>query len=232
MQQVSILVAEDEEDIRNLLNKELSEEGYTVYPAADGWEAHSLFLREKVDIGIFDSMMPRLDGVRLMQKIREQSDIPIIFLTARDLEMDKVLVLSLGADDYIVKPFSVAELKARIAVQVRKLTAIHSRQFDTAELQCGDIRVDPDQGCAYLGTQELKLSAKEYQLLQFFLENRNRLLTKKQLYHAVWKEEYAYDDNTVMVHISRLRNKIEENPKEPKHLVTFRGIGYKLIDGR
>ncbi|HEX3022723.1 MAG TPA: response regulator, partial [Lachnospiraceae bacterium] len=114
MQKISILLAEDEEDIRNLLSRELSDEGYTIYTASDGVEAYSLFQMEKIDIAIFDSMMPRLDGVSLMRKIREQSDMPIIFLTARDTEMDKVLALSLGADDYMVKPFSIAELKARI----------------------------------------------------------------------------------------------------------------------
>ncbi|HEX3078606.1 MAG TPA: response regulator transcription factor [Lachnospiraceae bacterium] len=232
MQKISILLAEDEEDIRNLLSRELSDEGYTIYTASDGVEAYSLFQMEKIDIAIFDSMMPRLDGVSLMRKIREQSDMPIIFLTARDTEMDKVLALSLGADDYMVKPFSIAELKARIGVQIRKLSVYKSKQRSCEVLQCGEIRIDTDKGCAYLGTQELKLNAKEYQLLQFFIENQNRLLTKQQLYNAVWEEEYVYDDNTIMVHISRLRNKIEENPKEPRYLVTFRGIGYKLTDAR
>lgn len=231
MSRISILLAEDEEDIRNLLCRELSDEGYTLYTAADGVEAYRIFQTEKVDIGIFDSMMPRLDGVSLMRKIREQSDMPIIFLTARDGEMDKVLVLSLGADDYMVKPFSIAELKARIAVQIRKLAGSNVEQPNKEVMRCGEIRVDTDKGEVFLGTRELKLNTKEYQLLLFFVENQNRLLTKKQLYNAVWQEDYVYDDNTIMVHISRLRNKIEENPRQPKYLVTFRGIGYKLTDG-
>ncbi len=231
MLNISILLAEDEEDISNLLYKELSDEGYTINTAADGVEAYRIFQTENIDIGIFDSMMPRLDGVSLMRKIREQSDMPIIFLTARDGEMDKVLALSLGADDYMVKPFSIAELKARIAVQTRKLAGSNAQQRNKDVMQCGEIRMDTDKGEVFLGTRQLKLNTKEYQLLLFFVENQNRLLTKKQLYNAVWQEEYVYDDNTIMVHISRLRNKIEENPKQPKVLVTFRGIGYKLTDG-
>ena len=226
---MKLLIAEDEVDIRQLLADTLREEGYEVICAENGNKAFQLFEEEKPDIGIFDCMMPGLDGISLMRKIREKSEMPIIFLTARGQEMDKVLALTLGADDYMVKPFSMAELKARIGVQIRKLGKQHIEE-ERKVLACGELTIDLKEGTAYLKGNPLKLSAKEYQLLLFFMENKNRMLTKKQLYHAVWQEEYVYDDNTIMVHISRLRNKIEEDAKNPKYLVTFKGLGYKLSD--
>lgn len=225
---MKLLIAEDEDDIRQLLVDTLREEGYEVVCAGNGNKAFRLFEEEKPDIGIFDCMMPGLDGISLMRKIREKSEMPIIFLTARGQEMDKVLALTLGADDYIVKPFSMAELKARIGVQKRKLGKLYIE--DSKVLSCGALTINQKEGMAYLSGNPLKLSAKEYQLLLFFMENKNRMLTKQQLYRAVWEEEYVYDDNTIMVHISRLRNKIEKDAKNPKHLVTFKGLGYKLSE--
>lgn len=227
---MKLLIAEDEEDIRKLLIDALSEEGDTVIATCDGMEAYDKFRNEKPDIGIFDCMMPRMDGVSLMRKIRETSQMPIIFLTARGEEMDKVLALTLGADDYMVKPFGLAELKARIEVQKRKLNLLGESLKRDCLIKCGEIAINKDKAAAYCKGEVLKLSAKEYQLLLFFMEHKEQLLTKKQLYHAVWEEEYVYDDNTIMVHISRLRNKIEENPKQPKYLVTFKGLGYKLTE--
>jgi len=231
---MKILIAEDEEDIRQLLIDTLSSEGYTIMAAEDGLKALELFKNEAPDLGIFDCMMPNLDGMSLMCKIRETSEMPIIFLTARGQEMDKVLALNLGADDYMVKPFSMAELKARIGVQLRKCGKMQKKEtigIEKKKLSCGKITIIPEEGVAYLRGEQLKLNAKEYQLLLFFMENQERMLTKQQLYRAVWKEEYVYDDNTIMVHISRLRNKLEENPKAPQYLVTFKGLGYKLTAG-
>lgn len=222
---MTILIAEDEEDICQMLTDLLSEEGYKVLSAHDGIEALTLFQKEKVDLGLFDSMMPRMDGVTLMKKIRETSQIPIIFLTAKGQELDKVNALTMGADDYIVKPFSVAELKARILVQMRRLGPDANEKH---MIVCGEIELDCEAAVAYLRKEPLKLSAKEYQLLNFFMQNQDKLLTKKQLYHAVWQEEYIYDDNTIMVHISKLRNKLEKDPKKPEYLVTYKGLGYKL----
>ena len=222
---MTILIAEDEEDICQMLTDLLSEEGYKVLSAHDGVEALELFQKEKIDLGLFDSMMPRMDGVTLMKKIRETSQMPIIFLTAKGQELDKVNALTMGADDYIVKPFSVAELKARILVQMRRLS---SNENEKRMLVCGEIEIDCEAAVAYLRKKPIRLSAKEYQLLIFFMQNQDKLLTKKQLYHAVWQEEYIYDDNTIMVHISKLRNKLEKDPKKPEYLVTYKGLGYKL----
>lgn len=225
---MKILIAEDEQDLCSLLTEQLMGEGYTVYPAQDGIEALAIFEKETIDICLLDVMMPHLDGISVMRKIREKSNIPILFLTARGEEIDRVLGLSLGADDYLVKPFSMAELKARINVWNRRMGICDDGISADNIVVCGKIRVDRLSACAYKDDKKLSLSAKEYKLLVFFMENQNQLLTKKQLYHAVWEEEYFYDDNTIMVHINHLRNKIEDNPKEPEYLTTFRGIGYKL----
>ncbi len=225
---MKILIAEDEQDFRLLLMEQLMGEGYSVYPAQNGIEALAVFEREMIDICLLDVMMPQLDGISVMRKIREKSNVPILFLTARGEEIDRILGLSLGADDYLVKPFSMAELKARISVWYRRMCINDSGKSTENILVCGKIQVDILSASVYKEHKKLSLNAKEYKMLVFFMENQNRLLTKKQLYHAVWGEEYFYDDNTIMVHINHLRNKIEDNPKEPEYLTTFRGIGYKL----
>lgn len=224
---MNILIAEDEEDILMLLKDELQGEAYNTFTALDGQKAFEIFKEEEIDLALLDVMMPKIDGFNLLNKIRETSDIPVIFLTARGEEMDRVLGLNLGADDYLVKPFSMAELKARILVQKRRMNK--DKKSDNAEiLKCGDIILDKGSGCLFKSGKEVVLNAKEYLLICYLMENSGRVLTKKQLYNAVWEESYAYDDNTIMVHISHIRNKIEDDPKNPKYLLTFRGIGYKF----
>jgi DNA-binding response OmpR family regulator len=228
MKKIKILIAEDENDIRMLLRTELEEEEYEVIEASNGEEAWRLFGEIHPELGIFDVMMPKLDGISLLQKIRRESDMPIILLTARDTEVDKVSGLSLGADDYIVKPFSIVELKARINVQIRKLQKSWEQKENEQILKCGNILLDKKTGTVFSDSKVVSLNAKEYQLLLYFMEHQGMLLTKKQIYDAVWEEEYVFDDNTIMVHISRLRNKLEKNPQKPDYLTTFRGIGYKM----
>lgn len=238
-----ILVAEDEEDIRNMIEEQLVMEGYEVRKAADGYEALQIIRNEHIDLALLDVMMPKLDGFSVLRKIRETSEMPVIFVTARGEEMDKVSGLSMGADDYLVKPFGMAELSARVAVQCRHISkqsaTKHVENNDISQvseikqvcISCGNLTLDKESGVVRKGIKELSLNAKEYMLLQYLLENKGRVLTKRQIYQAVWGEEYLYDDNTIMVHLSRLRNKIEDNPKEPKYLITMKGIGYKLIEG-
>lgn len=227
-----ILIAEDEEDIRNMIEEQLSMEGYTIRKAIDGFEALQILQTETVDLTLLDIMMPKLDGFAVLRKIRERSEIPVIFITARGDEMDRVSGLTMGADDYLVKPFSLAELSARVAVQCRHIRSLN-KQTDKEKsqeeiLECGPLSLNQTTGIVMCRGEQVTLNAKEYQLLQFFMENKNRVLTKKQIYQAVWGEEYLYDDNTIMVHLSRLRNKIELSPKEPEILITLKGIGYKL----
>lgn len=226
---MNILVVEDEVDIRNLLKINLEEEGYCVFPAGDGLEAWEIMKKQQIHLAVLDVMMPRLDGFNLLRKIRETSTIPVIFLTARAENMDKVLGLSMGADDYLAKPFSMNELLARVKAQLRRSHEyLLPKQREDALLKYGKLSIDKDSCTAYVNNESIELNAKEYKLLLFFMENLGRVFTKKQLYTAVWDEDYYYDDNTIMVHISHLRNKIEADPQNPEYIKTIRGIGYKL----
>jgi DNA-binding response OmpR family regulator len=224
-----ILVADDEKDIRDLIKISLEENGYTVLTAQNGKEAWDILSAQEVHLAILDVMMPVMDGFNLLRKIREHSTLPVIFLTARTDEMDKVLGLGLGADDYLAKPFSIAELVARVGAQLRRNNEYLSpREKSGASITYGNLSIDKEKCCAFKNGEPIELGAKEYKLLLHFIEHPERVFTKRQLYQAVWGEEYYFDDNTVMVHISRIRNRIEDDPQEPKYLKTIRGIGYKL----
>jgi len=226
---MNILVAEDERDIRELLRIHLEQEGYAVFAGQDGMEALAILEREAIDLAILDVMMPKLDGFNLLRKLRETSRIPVIFLTARGEDMDKVLGLGLGADDYLVKPFSMAELLARVAAQLRRnLEYASPGTASGSRIECGNLCLDKDTCCVYRDGVPVELNAKEFLLLKYLMENPERVFTKKQLYAAVWDEDYYYDDNTIMVHISHLRTKIEAEPKNPQYIKTIRGIGYKF----
>ncbi|NLV62673.1 MAG: response regulator transcription factor [Clostridiaceae bacterium] len=226
---MNILIADDEEDIRNLIKISLEENGYSVLTAQNGREAWDILASQDVHLAILDVMMPVMDGFNLLRKIREHSTIPVIFLTARTDEIDKVLGLGLGADDYIAKPFSVAELLARVGAQLRRNNEyLSTKEKSPVIITYGDLSVDKEKCCAYKNGKPIELGAKEYKLLLFFLEHPEKVFTKRQLYQAVWDEEYYFDDNTIMVHISRIRNRIEDDPQNPKYLKTIRGIGYKL----
>ncbi|NLK97255.1 response regulator transcription factor [Defluviitalea saccharophila] len=226
---MNILIADDEEDIRNLIKISLEENGYTVLTAQNGKEAWDILTAQKVDLAILDVMMPMMDGFNLLRKIREYSTIPVIFLTARTDDMYKVLGLGLGADDYLSKPFSIAELVARVGAQLRRNHEYLSpRERPSSRITYGNLSIDKEKCCAFKDGEPIELGAKEYKMLLHFMEHPERVFTKRQLYQAVWDEEYYFDDNTVMVHISRIRNRIEDDPQKPKYLKTIRGIGYKL----
>ncbi len=226
---MKVLVAEDERDLRSLLRMNLAEEGYDVLEAPDGLAAWAILQREKIGLALLDVMMPGLDGLNLLCKLREVSDVPVIMLTARGEEMDKVLGLNLGADDYLTKPFSMAELMARIAARLRR-SREHAGAKNEAgtHLQAGPLTLDKAGCTAFLSGVALNLGAKELLLLCHLMENPGRVFTKRQLYQAVWNEDTYYDDNTIMVHISRLRGKIEDDTKNPAYIQTVRGIGYRF----
>jgi len=226
---MNILIADDENDIRNLIKISLEENGYTVLTAQNGREAWDILMTQDVHLAILDVMMPVMDGFNLLRKIREHSTIPVIFLTARADDMDKVLGLGLGADDYIVKPFSIAELVARVGAQLRRNNEYLSpKEKPDVSITYGNLSIDKEKCCVFKDGKSIELGAKEYKLPLHFIEHPERVFTKRQLYHAVWDDEYYFDDNTVMVHISRIRNRIEDDPQNPKYLKTIRGIGYKL----
>lgn len=226
---MTVLIADDEADIRNLIKISLEENGYTVLAAQNGKEALNILLSQDVHLAILDVMMPVMDGFNLLRKIREHSTAPVIFLTARADDMDKVLGLGLGADDYLSKPFSIAELIARVGAQLRRSNEyLLPKEKAAASILYGHLSIDKEKCCAFKDGSPIELGAKEYKLFLFFMENPERVFTKRQLYHAVWDEDFYYDDNTVMVHISRIRGRIEDDPQKPKYLKTIRGIGYKL----
>lgn len=225
---MNILVAEDEENIRELIREHLKSENYNVYCASNGKEALEIMRRTKIDLGLFDVIMPYLDGFNLLRKVRETSNMPVIFLTARGEEMDKVLGLGLGADDYIVKPFSFAELKARIQAQLRRNYLYKDKEDETENvLLSNDIKLVKDECSVYKNNIKLELSTKEYLILQLLMENKGKVFTKRQIYDAVWKEDFLFDENTVMVHLSNIRSKLEQGTSTRKYITTVRGIGYK-----
>ena len=226
---MNILVAEDEKDVRSLLSLSLGQSGFAVWEAANGLEAFELFKKQPIDLCLLDVMMPGLDGFNLLRKIREQSTVPVIMLTARGEEMDKLLGLGIGADDYIVKPFSVGELLARVNALLRRS---HDYRTDnsSAQIKCGSLILDKSSCCVTKDGRVVELNAKEYKLLLYLMEHKKQVFTKKQLYCAVWDEDVYYDDNTIMVHISHIRSKIEDDAKNPTYIKTVRGLGYRFDD--
>lgn len=225
----NILVAEDEVSIRRLLKLELQQKSFCVFEAKDGVEALKIISNTNIDLAVLDVIMPKLDGFNLLREIRKISNIPVIFLTARGEEMDKVLGLGLGADDYLIKPFSTAELVARVEAQLRRRNIYDNNKEEVIEtIQYKDLILDLKSCTLYKGDIEISLNAKEYKLLECLMKNPNKIFTKKQLYGMVWENDYCYDDNTIMVTISRLRNRIEEIPKNAEYIITVRGLGYKF----
>lgn len=220
---IKILIADDENDLRKLLHDQLTEAGYSVIETSNGKEAYDAFENEKPDMAIIDVMMPFMDGLSLLTKIREKSNMPVMLLTARGDEIDKVSGLRLGADDYIVKPWGMNELLARIEVQKRHLNIENDRQ---SVIETGNLWMDFLNGVVKNNGKIVNLNAKEYLMLEFFAKNMGKVLTKKQIYQEVWKDEYMYDDNTIMVQISHLRTKI--NDDDHKHIETLIGIGYRF----
>lgn len=220
---MKILIAEDEKDLRILLYDQLTGAGHSVLQAENGMQALQLFRSESPDMAILDVMMPVMDGFSLLAQIRETSNMPVIFLTAKGDEIDKVSGLRLGADDYLVKPWGRSELLARIEVQKRHMKI--SDEEETA-IVSGNLRMDFSNGVIKKDGEDLSLNAKEYHLLKYFAENKGKVLTKKQIYQEVWQDEYVYDDNTIMVHISHLRAKIDDESNH--HIETLIGIGYRF----
>lgn len=220
---MKILIAEDEKDLRSLLYDQLTGAGYDVVQAEDGIKAFEAYQKENPDMAILDVMMPVMDGLSLLLKIRETSDIPVIFLTARGDEIDKVSGLRLGADDYLVKPWGMNELLARVEVQKRHMKL---NEKDDNLIISENLQMDFSNGMIKKDGELLNLNAKEYHILQFLAENRGKVVTKKQIYQAVWQEDYLYDDNTIMVQISHLRSKIDD--EEHQHIETLIGIGYRF----
>jgi two-component system, OmpR family, response regulator RegX3 len=221
-----VLVVEDEESFSDALSFMLRREGYEVVVAADGAEALALFDRSGADLVLLDLMLPRLAGTDVCRALRQRSAVPIIIVTARDSEVDTVVGLELGADDYVTKPFSSRELVARIRAVLRRGGDVDDHTVQT--LEAGPVRLDVERHAVSVDGAPVSLPLKEFDLLELLLRNAGRVLTRGQLIDRVWGADYVGDTKTLDVHIKRLRGKIEADPANPKHLVTVRGLGYKF----
>lgn len=225
-----ILIVDDEQSIRTLLDYNLKQASYETIVAVDGEEAIHMAVTEQPDLIILDLMLPKIDGIEVCKRLRHREiDIPIIMLTARGDELDKVLGLEIGADDYMTKPFSPREVVARVKAVLRR-TESRSVQEDNIDtvLRSGTLTVYPERFEAYLQGEELEFTPKEFELLVYFIENKNRVLSRDQLLSAVWNYDFVGDTRIVDVHVSHVREKIEENTRKPIYIKTVRGIGYKF----
>lgn len=222
---MKVLVAEDKQDIANLVKIYLQKEGYDVICTNNGNEAYSIVEKGNINLCIFDVMMPGLDGFTLVHKIRKFSSIPIILLTAKSTEQDKILGLDLGADDYITKPFSSLELVSRVNAQIRRNYTFNTKG---TLLNYGSLSIDTEKCQVHKNGMDCSLTAMEYKILLKFINNPERVYTKNQLYKDICGTYTEGDEGTIAVHISRLREKIEDTPKEPRYIKTIRGLGYKI----
>ena len=222
-----VLIIEDEESYRESLTYLLAKEGFEVISAPDGATGLAMFDRQGADIVLLDLMMPGMSGTEVCRQLRTRGNVGIIMVTARDTEIDKVVGLELGADDYVTKPFSHRELVARIRAVLRRGQEIET---DEAVLQVGGVRMDTDRHELAVRGRPVQLALKEFELLELLLRNAGRVLTRGQLIDRVWGSDYVGDTKTLDVHVKRLRAKLELDPADPQLLVTVRGLGYKFID--
>jgi len=222
-----LLVIEDEESFSETLSYMLTREGFDVRIAASGTAGLAEFERHGADLVLLDLMLPGLPGTEVCRRLRERSDVPVIMLTARDSEVDKVVGLELGADDYVTKPFSARELVARIrAVLRRRSDSVEAVEAGAVEV--GPVRLDADRHVVTVRGDAVTLPLREFELLEMLLRNAGRVLTRNQLIDRLWGSDYVGDTKTLDVHVKRLRGRIEEHPSRPRHLVTVRGLGYKF----
>lgn len=228
-----VLIVEDESALAEPLAFLLEREGFQVRLAADGQEALAEFSKAEPDIVLLDLMLPGMSGTEVCKNIRLKSDVPVIMVTARDSEIDKVVGLEIGADDYVTKPYSSRELIARIRAVLRR-GRVDEAEEEAAEyeevLRGGSVMLDIERHVVTVDGKEISMPLKEFDLLEYLLRNRGRVLTRGQLIDRVWGSDYVGDTKTLDVHIKRLRSKIERNPSSPEYLVTVRGLGYKFED--
>lgn len=221
-----ILIADDEQEIRDVLRLYLEKDGYEVTEAQDGLETMKLLGEQEYDLLLLDIMMPGMDGYRVLRNIREKNNVPVIMLSAKGTESDKILGLDLGADDYITKPFAPLEAVARVNSNIRRFYALGAREQVKKELQVQDLRLDIEGCLLYRGTEPIELTSVEFRIMKMFMENPGKVFTKQQIFEQGWEDEYIVSDNSVMVCISKLRAKLEHDGRD--YLKTIRGLGYRL----
>jgi len=223
-----ILVVEDEQSFSDALSYMLRKEGFEVAVAGNGPDGLTEFEKAGADLVLLDLMLPGLSGLEVCRQLRTRSDVPVIMLTAKDAEVDKVVGLEIGADDYVTKPFSARELLARIRAVLRRRGGEPEETASAAVLEAGPVRMDVDRHIVSVNGDVVGLPLKEFELLEFLLRNSGRVLTRGQLIDRVWGSDYVGDTKTLDVHVKRLRAKIEPDPGRPQHLLTVRGLGYKF----
>lgn len=225
----NILVCDDDREIVDAIEIYLSQDGYKIYKAYDGEQAIQILDKENIHLLIMDIMMPRLDGIRATLKIREYSSIPIIILSAKSEDTDKILGLNIGADDYICKPFNPLELVARVKSNLRRYTSLGSLTGENKAIyQVGGLILNDDTKQVTVDDEPVKMTPIEYNILLLLMKNQGRVFSINQIYESIWNEDAIGADNTVAVHIRHIREKIEINPKEPRYLKVVWGVGYKI----
>lgn len=226
-----ILLAEDDNEISQLIESHLKQENFTVYSAHDGEEAAALFQKEKFDLILLDLMLPKVNGMDLLKRIRETSVVPVLIISAKGSDLDKALGLGFGADDYLSKPFSMIELTARVQAAIRRATQYTQTESKPAApptISYRDLSLDLHTFSAEVKGKNVQLTSKEFHILKLFLTHRSRVFTKEQIYQLIWEDDYYGNENVINVHIRRLREKIEEDPSTPQYIRTIWGIGYKM----
>ena len=223
-----VLVVEDEQSLREPLVYLLKKEGFETLEAADGLQAVETFNTSDIDLILLDLMLPGISGNEVCRIIRQTSQVPIIMLTAKDSEIDKVVGLEIGADDYVTKPYSTRELLARMKAVLRRNTESAPVNEVPGIIEVGSVRMDVDRHIVEVHGEKVSMPLKEFELLELLLENANRVLTRGQIIDRVWGSNYFGDTKTLDVHIKRIRSKIEDDPARPVHLLTVRGLGYKF----
>lgn len=224
-----VLVVDDEKLIVKGIRFSLEQEGMEVDCAYDGEEAYNMAKEKEYDMILLDVMLPKMDGFEVCQAIREFSDMPIIMLTAKGEDMDKILGLDYGADDYITKPFNILEVKARIKAIMRRTSGGTKKEVVESVIEKGDLKLDCDSRRLFVLGKEINLTGREFELLELLVKNENRVYSREQLLETVWGKDYPGDVRTVDVHVRRLREKVEVNPSEPKYVHTKWGVGYYYI---
>ena len=230
---MKVLLVEDDTEISEMLKNFLMTENFEVVTAYDGESACEKFFADTYSIVLLYLMIPKISGMEVMKTIRASSTVPIIILSAKDTDSDKTLGLGLGADDYVAKPFSVTEVLARIKANIRRTTQYTAPAVvENDIITKGELELNTSDYSVMKNGEKIELTVKEFEILKLLMKNPKKVYTKEQMYSQIWNDAYLGDENAVNVHISRLRNKIEDNPRDPKYVVTVWGIGYKLGEGK
>lgn len=231
MKQYKILIVEDEKDIAIALEAYLTNQGYEVYIAGNGIEGLEVLEKEKIHLAIVDVMMPKMDGITFVMKLRQDHDFPVIMLSAKSEEVDKIMGLNIGADDYVTKPFRPLELLARVNSQIRRysrfLNMVKKEEVNENIFEAGGLELNLDTKEVFVDEKPVKLTPSEFKILTLLIQNKGRVFSAEEIYERVWNEQ-AVTTDTIMVHVRNIREKIEINPKNPKYLKVVWGVGYKI----